>query len=531
MPLNMEFLNHLKSGLTLAYPAWQFFILFLPLTAAVYQLCPKKRRPYVLLLSNLLFFLSFSGILVIFLFYTSIAAYGLGRLLAGISTDSRYKRKEKTKRKKRVLFLGILLFLLPLIGLKYMDFIGLNLVRISRLFHGSFDWKLLDLLVPVGISYYTMEAIAYLTDVYRETIPAEKDYFRLLLFLSFFPKLMEGPISRYGEISASLGEGRPVTAEQLARGYQRILWGLFKKLLIADHLAPAVDILFQGNILDGSLTLAAAVLFTLQEYADFSGTIDIVIGSARIFGVTLTENFRQPFFAKNVSDFWRRWHITLGTWFRDYIFYPVSVAKPVMKFVKKAKKRLGNGISKFIAPVLALFFVWLANGLWHGPRWTYIFYGMYFFVWITLENILTEPFIAGIKKIGLSEEAPVVRIFRFVKLFLIVITGEFFFRADSLSMGWRMYLQLFTNFHLHVLTDNLGLLGMDVWDYWTAGAGLLVLLLVDILKEMNVPIRRILENRPKPVRYAFWYACILTVVIFAAYGTGYDAAGMIYAKF
>ncbi len=526
-----HFFDFMRSGTGVSYAVWYYPVLFLPLTLLFYQLLPREFRRYVLLAANLLFYVSFSGLLVIFPFLASGISFGAGLLMESISGNKEIKRKERTKKKKQVLAASIVLLLLILVIMKYADFVGLTIVRISQAFNGGFHWNLLELAVPVGISYFTLESIAYLTDVYREDIAAEHDFIKLLLFMTFFPKLLEGPISRYNEISDRLSEGEPVRANNLAEGYQRILWGLFKKLVIADHLAPAVDILFQNNIMDGSLSLAAAVLFTLQEYMDFSGTIDIVIGSGMTLGIHMHENFRQPFFAKNASDFWRRWHITLGTFFKDYIFYPVTLSKPVMKFTKKIRDRFGKYVGNLAAPALALFLVWLSNGLWHGPRWTYIFYGMYYFVLIELENIVEGPFLFLLEKLKLKETSVPVRVFRFVKLFFLVIIGEMFFRADTFSVGYEMFKQIFINFHLNVLTDNLGLLGMDFWDYWTVIIGLLVVIIISVLKEGGYPIRAALMSKPLVVRMLFWYACVFVIVLFGAYGNGYDAAGMIYAKF
>ncbi len=526
-----NFITFLKSGIGVSYAMWQYPVLFLPVTLLLYQLFPQRFRRYVLLAASLLFFAFFSGILIVFPIAAALISYAAGRIMENIAGNKEIKRKERTRRRKRVLAAGIIILLATLAVIKYSDFAGLTLVRISHIFHGNFQWNLLDWAVPVGISYFTLEAIAYMTDVFRDDIKAEHDFIKLLLFIVFFPKLMEGPISRYNEIADDLSSGRATTADNVANGYQRILWGLFKKLVIADHLAPAVDILFQNNIMDGSLSVAAAILFTIQEYMDFSGTIDIVIGSGITFGVHLTENFRQPFFAKNASDFWHRWHITLGTFFRDYIFYPVTLAKPVMKFTKKVRDKFGKFAGTIAAPMLALFLVWLSNGLWHGPRWTYIFYGMYYFVLIELENIFEEPFLGVLKKLKLTEESIPVRVFRFIKLFIIVIIGEMFFRADNIAIGVKMFMQIFTNFHLNVLAENAGFLGLDFWDYWTVAAGMLLVIAVSVLKERGYPIRTKLMAYPIAARFAFWYVCILAVVIFGAYGNGYDAAGMIYAKF
>ncbi len=526
-----NFIAFLNKGIGVSYAMWQYPALFLPVTLLLYQVFPQKFRRYILLAASLLFFWFFSGILAVFPIIAAVISYIAGRLMEKIAGNKEIKRKERTKQRKRVLAAGIVLLLLILGVIKYADFAGLTIVRISHLFHGNFTWNLLDWAVPVGISYFTLEAIAYMTDVFRDDIKAEHDFVKILLFMVFFPKLMEGPISRYNEISGDLSSGKALRIDNIAEGYQRILWGLFKKLVIADHLAPAVDILFQNNIMDGSLSVAAAVLFTIQEYMDFSGTIDIVIGSGMTFGIHLTENFRQPFFAKNASDFWHRWHITLGTFFRDYIFYPVTLSKPVMKFTKKVRDRFGKFVGTIAAPMLALFLVWLSNGLWHGPRWTYIFYGMYYFVLIELENIFEEPFLAGLKRLKLTEESVPVRVFRFIKLFIIVIIGEMFFRADNIAIGAKMFIQIFTNFHFNVLAENMGFLGMDYWDYWTVAAGMLLVIVVSVLKERGYPIRARLMTCPTAARFAFWYACILAVIIFGAYGNGYDAAGMIYAKF
>ncbi len=526
-----HFFEYMTSGTGISYAVWYYPVIFLPVVLLMYQMTPVRGRRYVLLAANLLFFLSFSGALVIFPIVSSGIAYTAGRIMEKIAGNKELKRKARTKKRKQVLAGAVILLLLILVVMKYADFVGLTIVRISQAFHGNFNWNMLDLVVPVGISYFTLEAIAYLTDVFREDIKAEHDFIKLLLFFTFFPKLLEGPISRFNEIADSLSAGRPVEARNLAEGYQRILWGLFKKLVIADHLAPAVDILFQNNIMDGSLSLAAAVLFTFQEYMDFSGTIDIVIGSGMTLGIHMHENFRQPFFAKNASDFWRRWHITLGTFFKDYIFYPVTLSKPVMKFTKKIRDRFGKYVGNLAAPALALFLVWLSNGLWHGPRWTYIFYGMYYFVLIEFENIVEGPFLSLLKILHLTENSLPVRVFRFIKLFFLVIIGEMFFRADTFSVGLEMFRQIFTNFHLKVLTDSLGLLGMDFWDYMTVAVGMIVVIIVSVLKERAYPIRAKLMAMPFAVRVLFWYVCVLVVVLFGAYGNGYDAAGMIYAKF
>lgn len=514
-----------------SYSTWHYFAFFLPVILLVYHFASEKRRYMVLLAASWLLFFTISGPLLLCNIGASAFCFIAGQRMGRISENKEIKRKERTRLKKRVLILGILLLIAVLALFKYTDFFGGSIAWLLSRLGSAVVWKPLNLAVPVGISYYTLEAISYLTDVYRGTIEPEKNFWKLSLFLSFFPKLFEGPISRYSDTIGALTSGKPLSFINLSHGYQRILYGLFKKVLIADHLAPAVEILYKGDIRDGSVSLMAALCITVQEYMDFSGTIDIVIGSACCFGVNLRENFRQPFFAKNASDFWRRWHITLGTWFKDYIFYPVSLSKAGANLAKKVKERFGAAAAKFAAPTLALFCVWLSNGLWHGPKWNYVIYGLYFFFWIVLENILEEPFLRLLDRLKLSESSIGVRIFRFIKLCLIIMYGEMIFGAQDLLQAAKMTKDLFMNFHISVMMEHMNSIGMDIYDYATVIVGVIIVAIVSTLKEIGFPIRKRLESCPRAVRFAVYYACIIAIVIFGAYGSGYDNVGMFYAKF
>ncbi len=514
----------------LSYTVWLYFALLLPLTAIIYQLVPQKKRKAVLLLASWFFFFSLSGFLLLANIAASVFVWKMGKVLFSINSDKSLKRSERKKKKKRILIVSVLVLIASLVCFKYLDFIGLNIVRITEIAGIPFDWHVLRLAVPIGISYYTLEAIAYLSDVNSEKIPAENSLFNILLFMSFFPKLVEGPITRYEE-AGQLFSGNSITQEDLSLGYQRILWGLFKKLVIADHLSPAVSQLYGGEYMDGGVALLAALLFTLQEYMDFSGAIDVAMGSARIFGIKLSENFRQPFFAKNASDFWRRWHITLGTFLKDYVFYPIAMSKPVLNLTLRAKETVGKNVSRFVSPAISLFFVWLINGLWHGPRWTYIFYGMYFFVLVLLENILEGPFLKLLEKLRLRETSAPVRIFRYIKLFLLVMIGEMVFRADSLDQGLTMLKLIFTDLRFDMVSAHIQDIGIDRYGYFVIIVGLLVVALVETLKEAGISIRHRINSMPVALRFAFWYVCIFVVIIFGAYGTGYDAVDILYAQF
>ena len=369
-----------------------------------------------------------------------------------------------------------------------------------------------------------------MTDVYRGTQESCKNPLKVALFLSFFPQIMEGPISRFSETAEALYGGRSIQFENLVFGYQRIIWGLFKKMVIADRLAPLVSKVFSSyNNFDGAAILVGVLAYTMQLYMEFSGCMDIIMGSGEIFGVSLPENFRQPFFAKNAGDFWRRWHITLGAWLKDYVFYPISLAKPVKNLAKKIKKQAGFSVSKFVAPTIALFFVWLSNGIWHGPHMNYIFYGMYYFVLIVIENLTEEPCRKLVEHLRLDTDSIGFRIFRFLKMFLIVNIGEMFFRADTVATGFRMLRGIITDFHITALTESN--FGVDVPDLILASVSILLVFVVDIIHEKGISIRRRVAECKLPVRWSFWYAVILLVVVFGAYGSGYTIVDMIYAAY
>lgn len=515
----------------MSYHLLAYFAIFLPVVILIYQITQQKFRWMILLAADYVFFWMISGKLILYLLFATIMTHYIGLWLE-TAAQAGGSAKQVTKRKRKVLAFGILVNLTILIILKYFNFFGENLSALSNMLSLGWEYKKIDFMVPIGISYYTLQTIAYMTDVYRGTIPAEKNIVKIALYLSFFPQIMEGPISRFSETAEALWSGKRIEFENIKFGYQRIVYGLLKKIVIADRVAPVVIKVFKHyDTYDGSIVLFGAVCFTIQLYMEFSGCMDIIMGSGQIFGVTLPENFRQPFFAKDASDFWHRWHITLGTWFKDYIFYPVSLAKPVKNFAKKVKNRFGRGVSKFVAPFAALFCVWSCNGLWHGPHWTYIFYGMYYFVLIFLENILEEPVTKLTAKLKINREGKGYRIFRLIKLLVIVNLGEMFFRAETVGTGFAMLGRILTNFHITELGDHIYSLGMDYYDAAVALIGILIVLVVDILHEKNIQIRKAISGWALPARWVFWYAAIFIVIIFGAYGAGYTVVDMIYAGY
>ena len=498
----------------MSYFLLTYSLLFLPFIMVIYQLFPRKHRSKLLLFMSYLFFYRLSGVLIIYLMFATLVTYVNGYVMSVIPEKTGLKGKELVKRKRIVLALGIIINMMMLVSLKYLRVFGIGT-----------SW-----LAPIGISYYTLQTISFMTDVYRGTVKFDGKIIKLALYLSFFPQIMEGPISRYNEVADDLYSGNPINYENLTSGYQRMLWGLFKKMLIADRLTLLVSRIFtRYDRLDGAAILIGAICFTIQLYMEFSGGMDIILGSGEVFGIKLPENFRRPFFAKNASEFWRRWHITLGSWLKDYIFYPISLAKPLRKVTKKCKKLFGSNVSKFVAPSVALFFVWLGNGIWHGPRLNYLFYGMYYFVIIFLENILEAPSKKLTNKLKISRESKGFIIFQRLKLIVIVVNGEMFFRANSLKAGFVMFTRIFTDFDLRCLVETN--FGIDVYDGILVFVFCIFVLVVEIFLEKGVDIRKKIAAKNIPVRWCVWYGLIIMIIIFGAYGKGYSIAEMMYAAY
>ncbi len=511
----------------MAYHSLSFFALFVPAVLIAYTLTPVRFRYLTLLAANYLFFYTWSkGILIYNLLCVAITYLSAQKLAGMRKAPKGADRKLFKKKKKRILACTILCNLLILLVLKYTNFFGETICTAA-----GREWQTLHILMPIGISYYTLQSISYLADTASGKVIPDRNIAKLALYLSFFPILVEGPICRYSEIGEDLSSGREITYHNLTQGYQRILWGLFKKMTIADYLAIAVDQIFANYDHIGSICLFGAVLYTIQLYCDFSGTIDVVIGTAKLFGVVLPENFRQPFFAKDAGDFWRRWHMTLGAFFRDYIFYPVSLSAPVMKITKWAKTHGSKTLARLIGPLIALFCVWSCNGLWHGAAWTYIMYGMYYFVILAVEMIIKEPSEHLYDRLHIRKDSKALRIFRFVKLMVIIVLGEMLFRAESVSQFTAMFTNIFTHWDGAAFRTTYTMLGIGRMEYLVTAFGFMIVIIMDILKETGYPIRRTVEKMPAAVRWAFWYTAILYVIFFGAYGPGFNAAAMMYAAF
>ncbi|MDD6451790.1 MAG: MBOAT family protein [Lachnospiraceae bacterium] len=513
------------------------YFLFLIFMAIIYMLTPKKYRYLTLLGGSLIFAWSFSKILISWTLLAGIIAW-LGGLFIekGLENEKGKKNEEKKRAKKRtkaVLLLSVISLVVILAGLKYTNFVVTEIMKAFGSENLALSARLRKIAGPIGISFYTLQALSYLLDVYWKREKAERNPGKVLLFLMFFPTLMEGPIARWGDVKNTLFEGNPITLDTVSSGAIRIGLGLFKRMIISDRLNVMVIRLYNPSLhLDGAMILLTAVITTVQLYMEFSGTIDIVIGSAKVFGIDLPENFRQPFFAQSAAEFWRRWHISLGTWFKNYIFYPVSTSKLMKKWGKFGRKHCGKYLTNVVTSAIALFPVWMLNGLWHGPKWPYIIYGVYYFVILLLEVVLKPVGEKMNQAIGMAEDGKALRVIRTVRTWLIIIFGEMLFRADTFGQFLRMMRSLF-HFPGRGLAFSISTswLGLEFGDLIVAGLGCIVIFYLDYLMEKDPCLLTKIQDLPRYKRWSVYYTVIFTIVIFGAYGAGYTPADLIYAGF
>ena len=499
----------------MAYHLLTYSLIFLPVVIALYQLCPARFRFVVLLAADYTFFCMISGKLLVWLLLATLVTYGAGRWLAAIPVrHSDLHGKALTRKKRGVLALGIVLILGALVTLKYLRVFGVTLAA------------------PIGISYYSLQAISYMTDVYRGTQESCKNPIKVALYLSFFPQIMEGPISRFSETADALYGGNSIQFENLVFGYQRIIWGLFKKMVIADRLAPLVSKVFSSyNNFDGAAILVGVLAYTMQLYMEFSGCMDIIMGSGEIFGVPLPENFRQPFFAKNAGDFWRRWHITLGAWLKDYVFYPISISKFSLDLNKKARKRFGNEFGRIVSSAIPILAVWLLTGIWHGPDWKYVTWGLFHGILIMLSMIFTPYNEKLVQKLHIKTECFSFRLFQMGRTFLLCCLGRVFFRADDFASAVGILKRACTGIGWYRLANGkIYNYGLNQANMTVVIVAMLVLLTVSILQE-KMDVLEALKKQNLVFRWVLIYALLLAVVIFGMYGPGYDPSAFIYEKF
>lgn len=542
------------------------FLGFLAVLFLLYYLIPKKYQWMLLLAASYVFYFMAGAYCLVYILITTVTVYLLGCRIEDLrEKQSAYLKEHKSelgkeekkaykngikKRQWRILLIGLFINLGILAGVKYTNFAIYN-VNLALYSFGSIrQFDFLDIALPMGISFYTFQALGYIIDVYRGTSRAERNPFKFALFVSFFPQLVQGPISRFQDLSKTLYAEHSFDAKEVSFGLERILWGFFKKLVIADRILVGVnEIVKNPESYGGAYVFVGMMFYALELYADFTGGIDITIGAAQVLGIRITENFNRPYFSKSIKEYWRRWHITMGTWFTDYIFYPISVCKPMLKFSKFSREHFGEVIGKRMPVYLSSFAVWLATGIWHGASWNFVVWGLGNWVVIMISQELMPLYQKFHEKVngavnrnraagGELEEGGFrlenngfYRLFQILRTILLMSCLRSFDCYRDVPLTFRMFGSMFTGGNWHILWDGslLGL-GLAPVDYWILAVGTALLIVVSLIQRRG-SVREKIAAKPYPVRFVIWYGLFLTVLLMGAYGIGYDASQFIYNQF
>ncbi len=484
------------------------FILFFPVVTILFFLLPKRVRNLFLLAASLYFYMCWKAKYILLIGFSILVTY-----LGGLLMDA-FEKRGKSRLRGLVLAGAILSNLAVLFLFKYYNFFVENLAALSQ---NRLLLPLLNYALPVGISFYTFQALGYAIDVYRKDIPAEKNLITYALFISFYPQLVAGPIERSTNLMPQIKQDTRFDFEKMRRGLLLMGWGMFQKLVIADRLALFVDAVYQDYAqADGAYLILATMLFALQIYCDFGSYSNIARGAAEVMGYRLMMNFNAPYFAKSFAEYWSRWHISLSTWFQDYIFEPVVW-------------RMKN---KKVAAYIAVLLVFFVSGFWHGASWTYVIWGLLHAFFRVTEMALRHPKKKLYKKLGVNTKSGWFGALQTVWVFLCVSFTFVFFRADSVGQAFGILRQIGTSTHFGSLfSASFFTYGLDEKDFVVALIALAVLAAADWLAYKKKDVYHWVFTRPLAARWVLYWLLIFSSVIFGVYGPSYDAAPFIYFQF
>ena len=516
------------------------FLAFLAILFALYYLLPKRFQ-WVILLIGSLFFYAFAGIgYLAYIAVTALSTWFAGKTIHSyytgrddylklnkeLSREDKKAYKASVKKKAcRVMVLCLVLNLGILAVIKYTDFV---LQNINNIFGANLTY--FHFALPMGLSFYIFQSMGYIIDVYRGKYSAELNPAKFALFVSFFPQLIQGPISRFDDLSKTLYGPHDFDSRNISFGLQRVMWGYFKKMVIADRLVSAITtITGKYETHQGVYVVAVILFYAIELYADFTGGIDITIGVAQMFGIKVAENFDRPFFSKNVTEYWRRWHITMGTWFKDYIFYPISVSQRMLKISKWSRAKLGPELGKRVPVYLSTIIVWFATGLWHGAAWNFIVWGMLNCVVIMISQELEPLYAKFHARFGFSNTRG-YDIFQMFRTFWLMGLIRILDVYRDVPLTFRMFGTIFTTPNWgEIFGKGFLKLGLTGSDYLVVLVGSLIMFCVSMAKGKG-DVREQLEKKPA-LKYVLLWLLLMSIVVFGAYGIGYDATQFIYNQF
>lgn len=505
-----------------------YFLCFFSLLLILYYTIPHKFQwGFLLVCSAAYCLLAGQGALILYPIVSVSACHTGTRLLAKTPM-------EEEKKRRGILLMTILVNIGILFALKYVNFLINTMDGIVCLFGGPDNLiPGVDFLVPLGVSFYTFSLLGYVIDVYYGLAEHQGNALKLALYGLYFPNLISGPILKYREHAEQFFAPHAFDYRQVTRGLQRMAWGFFKKLVISERLGVLVNTVYGAyESYSGFYIWAATVCYAFQLYTDFSGCMDIVLGLSESLGIMLPENFQTPFFAKSVAEYWRRWHITLGVWMKDYVFYPLLRSKLFTNLNKSFKEKFGKKRGKQYATFAAMFVLWLTVGIWHGGDWKFVIgSGLLHWFYIVMEELLAPPCARMMERLHIHAEGRFVAGVRMLRTFFLVCIGDLFFRAASVGDAFAMLHGAVSVWNPQILWDGSLLeLGLDSVELAVMLLSLLLLWAVS-LGGRRIPVRDRIAKKPLPVRWAIWYALLFAVILLGYYGPGYSAAEFIYQGF
>ena len=525
------------------------FLLFIFAVILLYFAVPARYQWIVLLVMSWVFYLSVSVKAGMYVLMTAITVYAGTRYMDvlrlrqkeylktnknTLTKEEKNAYKEQGRKKRRLVMLVVLLFNLGILGVfKYFHFALEQVNAILRLFGSAGITDRYRFLVPLGISFYTFQSVGYLLDVYWEKAEAEKNFFKVLLFVSFFPQMTQGPISDFKELTGQLFAEHSFSGKNYTWGLQRMTWGFFKKMIVADALAPCVSNVFANySSYAGIAVLIGAFCYSIQIYADFSGYMDIMCGFCEVLGIHLTENFERPYFSKSVTEYWRRWHMSMGTWFKKYVYYPIGMSSWSRKLAKRCREKFGKHLSNTIPATIALVITWLATGLWHGASWAYVTWGLLNGLFLIL-SLWLEPFYAKTRTaLKIKEESSAWKVFQIIRTFILVTFIKVLPEVGTLSDGLGLWKQIFTN---HTVPRSLGQLlpflepAFTRMTYVFLVLGIILMIVFSWLQEKK-PVREYFNTLPVPARIAMLSVLIIIISSYGVIAT-WNGGGFMYAQF
>jgi len=504
------------------------FLLFLIIALLCYYTVFAKKQWICLLIVSAVFY-AWTGVgNFVFLLFTGITTWAGAKALGNYAVELRQIKKDKTIEKaEKDLKKG------RVIKKRRMIMWGVVLMNFSLLFYIKIPDNALGLVLPLGISFYMFQSIGYLLDVYNEKYEPECHFAKYMLFVSYFPQMIQGPINRYDAISGQYMDVHVWNGKDAVKAVYRIFYGLFKKYAIANILAGMIAAIFDSPVRDyaGCTVLMGILMYSAQQYADFSGGIDMVLGVSELFGIKMAENFKQPYFATSLGDFWRRWHISLGKWMRDYVFYPFALTKPMKNMGKWANKKLNKHLGRVLPAAIGNILVFFIVGVWHGTKWHYVIWGLYNGFVIAISDIMAPVFEKMKNVLHIDSKAGWYHIFQIVRTFIVVNIGWYFDRIEDIKVAFYSLKKTIFNFDMVLFDMESAIVFYDYPKYALpmVVTACLFVFAVSVLEEKSVDVREALYTKPIVVRWMVYFFVIGMVLVASTSISG--TGGFMYANF